>query len=152
MNYPHRSLQRQTSGLTALPLGHGPPAPRRSRRVALFPIMDCGAVALAQWHWSTRTPSGIWAPAVHDPIGMVPKVDFVEGSVTGTRTDSEVRTAFVRGVARFQRGMAVKVLGRCLEACVRSVGSDGRYRRDCELVPNLPLNALAFDFLHFFKE
>jgi hypothetical protein len=86
------------------------------------------------------------------PIGMVQKVAFVGCWVTGTRTDTEVRTVFVRGLARFQPGMAVKVLGSCLEACVRSVGSDGRYRRDCEPVPNLPLNALAFDFLHFFKE
>lgn len=152
MNYPHQSRQRQTSGLAALPSGHGPPAPRPSRRVALFPIMGCGPVALAQWPWSTRTSSGIWAPAIHEPIGMVQKVDFVEGSVTGTRTDTEVRTVFVRGVARFQPGMAVKVLGCRLEACVRSVGSDGSYRRDCEPVPNLPLTALASDFLRFFKE
>jgi hypothetical protein len=73
--------------------------------------------------------------------------------VTGTRTDTEVRTVFVRRVARFKPGMAVNVARPLfLEACVRAVGSDGCYRRDCEPVPNLPLTALTSDFLHFFKE
>jgi hypothetical protein len=54
MNDPHQSLQRPTSGLTALPSGHGPPAPRPSRRAALFPIKGCGTVAFAQWPWSTE--------------------------------------------------------------------------------------------------
>ena len=112
MNYPHQSRQRQTSGLAALHSGHGPPAPGPSRRVALFPIMGCRPVALAQWPWSTRTSSGIWAPAIHDPIGMVQKVDFVGGWGPGTRINTKVRTVFVRGVARLQPGMAVKLLAR----------------------------------------
>jgi hypothetical protein len=82
------------------------------------------------------------------PIGMVQKVAFVGGWVTGTRTDTEVRTVFVRGVTRFQPGMAFTVLGNCLEACVRAVGSDGRYRRDYEPVRNLPHD--CFSFLSFY--
>jgi hypothetical protein len=127
MNDPYQSLQRQTSGLTALLLGHGPPAP--ARRAALFPIKGCAAVAFAQWPWSTELRAEPGRRPSMTPIGMVQKVDFVGGWVTGARTDTEVWMVFVRRVARFQPGMAVKVLGNCLEACVRAVGSDDRYRR-----------------------
>jgi hypothetical protein len=150
MNDPHQSLQRQISGLTAFPSGHGPPAPRPSRRVALFPIRGCGPVALAQWPWSTRTPSGTWAPAILDP--------HWDGAKGGLRRmlgdgypDRHRGPDGVRAwVGPIPAGNGPQGARQLFGSLVRSVGSDGRYRRDCEPVPNLPLTALAFDFLHFF--
>jgi hypothetical protein len=151
MNDPHQSRQRPTSGLTALPSGHGPPAPRPSRRAALFPIRGCGAVALAQWPWSARTPNGIWVPAFVEPLGMVQKVDLVGGWVTGTRIDTEVRTVFVRRVARFKPGMAVNVARPLFWKPVSGRwGLTAATEGACEPVRDLPLTALASDVFSLF--
>lgn len=106
MNDPHRPLQRPTPGLSPAPSGRGSPAQRPSWQIAVFLIMGCGLVALALWPWSIRSPGVIWEPATHDPLGTVQKVELVGRWVPGTRIDTESRTVVVRGVARFQPGLA----------------------------------------------
>ena len=127
MNDSHRPLQRPTPGLSPTPVGRGPPARRPSWQIALFLMMGYGLVALALWQWSIRSPSVIWAPATHDPLGTVQTVELVGRWVTGTRIDTVARTVVVRGVARFQPGVAVELRSSFFNDYVCEVGFDSCY-------------------------
>jgi hypothetical protein len=80
-------------------------------------------------------------------------MDCVGGWVTGTRTDTEVRTVFVRGVTRFQPAMAVNVARPLFWKPVSGRwGLTAATEGACEPVRDLPLTALASDVCQFLKK
>jgi CubicO group peptidase (beta-lactamase class C family) len=124
---PRQPLSPLLPGMSASRDGPDPRAARPSWQIGVFLMMGCLLVVLALWPWSIQSPSVIWAPATHDPLGTVQTEGFVGGWATGTRIDTETRTVVVRGVTRFQPGMAVEMRSSFFYDYVCEVGSDSCY-------------------------
>ena len=102
-----------------------PPAEDRPLwQFGLFLLGACLLVALALWPWKIRSLGVLWAPATHQALGMVQKVNFIGNWDTDTQIDTATVTLLLHGVASFQRGTALELRSDFFSHYVCQVGTD----------------------------
>ena len=113
---------------TTLPVPVAPEAPPAEDRplwqFGLFLLGACLLLALALWPWSIRSLSVLWAPATHQALGMVQKVNFIGSWDTDTQIETPTVTLLLHGVASFQRGTALELRSDFFSHYVCQVGTD----------------------------
>ena len=90
----------------------------------LFLLAACLLVALALWPWKIRSLSVLWAPATHQALGMVQKVNFIGNWDTDTQIETATLTLLLHDVASFQRGTALELRSDFFSHYVCQVGTD----------------------------
>lgn len=108
---------------TTLPAPVAPVAPPAEDR----PLWQFGLfllVALALWPWKIRSLGVLWAPATHQDLGMVQKVNFIGSWDTDTQIETPTVTLLLHGVASFQRGTALELRSDFFSHYVCQVGTD----------------------------
>ena len=90
----------------------------------LFLLAACLLVALALWPWKIRSLGVLWAPATHQELGMVQKVNFIGSWDTDTQIETPTVTLLLHGVAGFQRGTALELRSDFFSHYVCQVGTD----------------------------
>ena len=102
-----------------------PPAEDRPLwQFGLFVFAACLLVALALWPWKIRSLGVLWAPATHQYLGMVQKVNFIGNWHTDTQIETPTLTLLLHGVASFQRGTALELRSDFFSNYVCQVGTD----------------------------
>ena len=102
-----------------------PPAEGRPLwQFGLFVFAACLLVALALWPWKIRSLGVLWAPATHQELGMVQKVNFIGNWNTDTQIETPTVTLLLHGVASFQRGTALELRSDFFSHYVCQVGTD----------------------------
>ena len=113
---------------TTLPTPVAPEAPPAEGRplwqFGLFLLAACLLVALALWPWKIRSLDVLWAPATHQELGLVQKVNFIGSWHTDTQIETPTVTLLLHGVASFQRGTALELRSDFFSHYVCQVGTD----------------------------
>lgn len=113
---------------TTLPAPVAPEAPPAEGRplwqFGLFLLGVCLLVALALWPWKIRSLDVLWAPATHQALGMVQKVNFIGNWDTDTQIETSTVTVLLHGVTSFQRGTALELRSDFFSHYVCQVGTD----------------------------
>ena len=107
------------------PAPEAPPAEGRPLwQFGLFLLAACLLVALALWPWKIRSLDVLWAPATHQELGMVQKVNFIGNWDTDTQIETATLTLLLHGLASFQRGTALELRSDFFSPYVCQVGTD----------------------------
>ena len=102
-----------------------PPAEGRPLwQFGLFLLGACLLVALALWPWKIRSLDVLWAPATHQELGMVQKVNFIGNWDTDTQIETPTVTVLLHGLASFQCGTALELRSDFFSHYVCQVGTD----------------------------
>ena len=102
-----------------------PPAEDRPLwQFGLFLVGACLLVALALWPWKIRSLGVLWAPATHQELGMVQKVNFIGSWDTDTQIETPTVTVLLHGVTSFQRGTALELRSDFFSHYVCQAGTD----------------------------
>ena len=113
---------------TTLPVPVAPEAlPDEGRplwQFGLFLLAACLLVALALWPWKIRSLGVLWAPATHQELGMVQKVNFIGSWDTDTQIETPTVTVLLHGLASFQCGTALELRSDFFSHYVCQVGTD----------------------------